>query len=256
LKTATFNDRIAEFGEESFRECFALQEVTIGKSVSAIGMSAFDGCVSIAKVNYLSEVCSGENANSSFDVRPTSYEGTELTPVGFDLIIGNGVKEIPDFCFAGSAVKTITFEAGSVCKKIGEGAFYNSELVMNCNLPNTLTEIGENAFYGSDITSVVIPDGVTVIPEFAFSSCHNLTSVTIGSGVTGISRFAFAGSEKIETITFKVAFVWYRTYSKEDWQNKTGGEVYDMSDPAANVEIINESFAAQCYWYRNDSYIT
>ena len=48
-------------------------------------------------------------------------------------------------------------------------------------------------FYNSNITSVVIPDTVTSIGDWAFRSCDSLTSITIPEGVTSIGDWAFAG---------------------------------------------------------------
>jgi hypothetical protein len=48
------------------------------------------------------------------------------------------------------------------------------------------------AFSGNGtITSVVIPEGVTIIGDAAFSSCNKLTSVTIPEGVVKIGEIAF-----------------------------------------------------------------
>ena len=44
------------------------------------------------------------------------------------------------------------------------------------------------------ITRVVIPEGVTDIPQGAFNQCTNLTSVTIPEGVLTISEAAFKGT--------------------------------------------------------------
>ena len=45
----------------------------------------------------------------------------------------------------------------------------------------------------SDLTSVVIPDGVTRIGVSAFDNCTSLTSVTIPDSVTYIGKGAFEG---------------------------------------------------------------
>jgi len=59
------------------------------------------------------------------------------------------------------------------------------------NLP--VTGIGLGAFRDDlNITSVTIPNGVTIIGESAFNSCHSLTSVTIPNSVTSIGKNAFS----------------------------------------------------------------
>lgn len=54
-------------------------------------------------------------------------------------------------------------------------------------------KIGERAFsYDTNLTSVIIPDGVTCIIESAFEGCKNLTNLTIPNSVTeGIGASAF-----------------------------------------------------------------
>ncbi|HIY45308.1 MAG TPA: leucine-rich repeat domain-containing protein [Candidatus Borkfalkia excrementipullorum] len=53
------------------------------------------------------------------------------------------------------------------------------------------------AFNSVSIASIVIPAGVTTIPDWAFSGCSSLTSVTIGSGVTSIGDFVSKTSTRL-----------------------------------------------------------
>ena len=53
-----------------------------------------------------------------------------------------------------------------------------------------------------NITSVVIPNSITVIARGAFYNCGNITTITIGSGVTVIDRDAFYGLSSLNTVTF------------------------------------------------------
>ena len=244
LQTATFNDCIKEFGEESFRECVLLQEVTIGKSVDKIGLCAFNDCVSIAKVTYLSEVCTGENASGAFSIQ----EGKEA--VTFDLTIGDGVKEIPQYCFSDSRVKAIVFAANSRCKKIAKGAFAYCRKLESCELPNSVTEIGEWAFYHTACTSFTIPDGVARLEEQTFGYNTNLTSVTLGSGLVSIDRFAFASCDNLASVNFKNKFTWYSTFDVEQWNNQTGGTEMDVTDPSVVAKIFCDNSGYKPYWYR------
>ena len=59
-------------------------------------------------------------------------------------------------------------------------------------LPDTVTSIGNFAFFNcTNLTSVTIPDSVTTIGMMAFADCTNLTSITIPNSVTSIGNWAF-----------------------------------------------------------------
>ena len=61
--------------------------------------------------------------------------------------------------------------------------------------------IYSGAFRGStSITSVVIPDSVTIIDSSAFSDCTSLTSVTIPNSVTSIGIGAFSNCDSLTSI--------------------------------------------------------
>jgi len=68
------------------------------------------------------------------------------------------------------------------------------------NLP--VTEIGYNAFIlNKNITSVNIPNGVTIIGQHAFGNCTSLTSVTIPNSVTSIENGVFGGCTSLTSVT-------------------------------------------------------
>ena len=57
------------------------------------------------------------------------------------------------------------------------------------------TKIADFAFYGHcDLTSMVIPDSVSMIGGWAFAECESLKSVVIPDSVTWIGPCAFSGT--------------------------------------------------------------
>lgn len=63
-----------------------------------------------------------------------------------------------------------------------------------------VTEIGFKALSNPDLTSVTLPDGLTVIGESAFDDCRALSSVTIPGTVTKIEKSAFWGCFGLKSV--------------------------------------------------------
>ncbi|HKW30193.1 MAG TPA: leucine-rich repeat protein [Verrucomicrobiae bacterium] len=84
---------------------------------------------------------------------------------------------------------------------------FAGSLVRALTIPGTInglpvTGIGPRAFYFCPgLTNVTIPDSVTCIRDYAFSSCANLRSVVLGNNVTNIGSFAFAFCSRLTGLT-------------------------------------------------------
>ena len=84
-------------------------------------------------------------------------------------------------------------------------------------------------FRDKDITSVVIPESVTVIGDRAFYNCSNLTSVVIGENVSTIGAYAFTGCSKLTSVEFKNPEGWKRdgtAISADDLRNPETAATY------------------------------
>lgn len=107
---------------------------------------------------------------------------------------------------------------------------------------NGASTIGDYAFYECELTSVVIPSGITEIGDYAFYNCGGLESVTIPDSVTtiGDSSFCNCGSSPIfdfGTTRTTIPSIDYSTFDGtyatfyvpsdlvEDWQTEWDGNV-------------------------------
>lgn len=77
------------------------------------------------------------------------------------------------------------------------------------NIPSTVTfdgvtysvtRIGESAFRSSSVTSVTIPNSVTIIEAYAFRNCTSLTKVNFGSSLKEIVGGSFRECSKLTSI--------------------------------------------------------
>ena len=90
-----------------------------------------------------------------------------------------------------------------VCWLGGMGTCTDTNVVIPATSPegDSLVSILQNAFYKTDITTVVIPDSVTVIDSWAFSDCTKLIGVKFGNGLEEINGWAFQDCTSLKYIT-------------------------------------------------------
>ena len=84
-----------------------------------------------------------------------------------------------------------------------ERAFMYCTELTSVVVPNSVTLIGERAFsYDSELVSAILPSRLTVIEGLTFTSCHSLVSVTLPDSLTTIKGKAFQSCESLPSITF------------------------------------------------------
>ncbi len=108
--------------------------------------------------------------------------------------------------FADTPLETLTFEEGSALTVIEQSAFENTKSLGAVSLPASLNTLGRAVFQSSGITSLHFADGIgiTEIPESAFAY-SNISSLTLPQGITLINHNAFRNTAALESVTFGTA---------------------------------------------------
>ena len=99
--------------------------------------------------------------------------------------------------------------------------------------------IAENAFIGNpEIQSVVIPEGVTVIEDWAVAHCDNLTSIVIPDSVTSIGDSVFSGCKSLMSILIPESVT-----SIRDWTFSNCSSLMSILIPDSVTSIGKNAFA-------------
>lgn len=109
----------------------------------------------------------------------------------------------PSSKYSGSIVipETVTLNYVSYSVTgIGDRAFDRGYYVTSVIIPNSIISIGDYAFQGCNFTSFTIPNSVISIGDYAFDNCSSLISITIGNSVERIGNYAFAGCSSLPSI--------------------------------------------------------
>ncbi len=159
-----------------------ISSIIIPEGVTSIGELAFTGCSKLNSINIPKSV--------------TSIGVAAFAAPGLTSITVNDENTVYKDGDANAIIETSSNTLIAGCK--------------NSTIPNTVKSIGNYAFYmafymAQGLPSIVIPDGVTSIGEFAFGGCTALTEMTIPSSVTSIGERAFYYCTDLATVTFEGA---------------------------------------------------
>lgn len=172
----------------------------------------------------------GAMSNYSMDTSPWAIYSESITKA----TIKEGVTTIGDYAFQGcTALTSASLPTGLT--SIGKYAFQRCEALVTINIPTTVVSMGIGAFYycsltsltlpegiknieqstftGNEFTSVVIPQGVTVIGVNSFCDCKQLESVTIPNSVQTIGEMAFQYCPKLASVAIPNSVVTIERYA-------------------------------------------
>ena len=237
LESITIPNTVTEIGYEIFQDCVNLKNVEIGSGVTSIERLAFKNCSALETI-----VCNAITpptiVSTTFDSSTysaatlkvpyssqTAYKNatywknfTNVEGLSYDFCV-DGIyykktssstvevtyKDIMNNVYTGSVTIPSTVKVNNVTYKvtaIGIYAFYMCKNLTSVTIPNTVTIIDGCAFEGcSGLTSVEIPNSVTYLGIDAFARCTGLVNMVIPNSVTEIDQLAFSNCTSMTKLT-------------------------------------------------------
>ncbi|MBQ2738601.1 MAG: leucine-rich repeat protein [Oscillibacter sp.] len=192
LKALTIPETVERIGENAFAES-GLTAVTIPAGAKSVEWRAFQNCPSLARVDFA--------ASCAVTLGAEAFDGCDALR---EVVLPAGVK-LGNKCFAGSGLEKVTFLGDTVemvdVNYVGDCAyiFQNCTALKEITLPAKQTRLVHGMFAGcSALERIVLPEGITVLPNSLFWNCTSLKEVSMGSGVTAIEHNAFENCASLE----------------------------------------------------------
>jgi len=183
-----------------FTGCTELTSITFSSNIKVINANSFSGCSKLTSVNISGDATIFAGGNPFPNC--SNLMEINITPSNNSLQSINGVvfdKEMKTI-IAYPGGKAGSYKIPDGIEIVGDAAFQSS-IISEVTLPNSVTSIGSGAFYACvDLTSAPIPNSVTSIGVNAFRYCRSLTSVTIPENVTSIGGGPFAACSSLTSI--------------------------------------------------------
>lgn len=212
LESVCMNDNVTTIGESAFENCSSLANIQIPDSVTSIGKQAFCNCTSLTNIigaNNVASIGSSVlmNATAYYENEENWHDSVLYLGSGAidnnsetkDIIVKNGTLCIAPHTFSDSNFTKIILPEGLL--HIGDRAFYNSDSLIEIEIPKTLKTIYGNAFESCNvITNIVLPENITMVGEIDFSFCEKLENIIIPKGVSNISYNAFDYCTSLTTV--------------------------------------------------------
>ena len=249
---------VTEVDDYAFMGCATMTSLEVGANVEKMGMGAFYLCTNLSSVVWNAKDCQAIQTEGS--VYPMFSTTDSITSFTF----GSSVEVVPAaLCAFMWQLQTLTIPAG--VWGIDAFAFYGCSSLQSITLPSTLTVLGKSAFTGCEaltktnftgtlkqwcemavsaggaptvfsrnlylndvlLTHADIPEGTTLVNDWAFAYDTCLVSVKVPNSVSYLGRYSFYACPNLETI--EVGNGVTELAVNEDGINYTFGEGRDLT---------------------------
>ncbi|MBQ4568599.1 MAG: leucine-rich repeat protein [Ruminococcus sp.] len=240
-------NNVTIIGNDAFRNCTSLADVTEYDNLSSCGAFAFYG-TPFQEQNPNQDLVMGSVLVHS------KASGVYTIP--------ENIKAISPYAFAQNK-KLTSIAIGDNVSSVGEGAFWNCSALEAVSVSSKVSHIGGYAFEGtkylnsvtdeflvlgngilvdvnSEDESVVIPSDVKQIGAASFAENSSLKSVAISEGVTSIGKGAFAQCTSLESVQLPASVV---SVEAEAFYNCTS--LKEVTIPET-VKILGDSVFLGC----------
>ena len=230
IHSVTIPESVTSIGQSAFESCLSLDSLIIKDAATSIGASAFDGC------SHLTTLSLGKNITTIGDY---AFQGCSYLT---NVTIPQSVTSIGRQAFYLTDLNTLTIK-GPI-KSMGYAAFAGCTNLTSLSLYDGIQTIGEGAFINStSLEAVTIPQSVTSIGASAFVNCSNLSTITIPEKVTTIESNTFNGCSHLESIMLPAGLTSFQDSLQGCPAGNPNGAIYYKNYKAAADALLADNDA-------------
>lgn len=199
---------VSRIADEAFINSKSLLEISIPRTITHIGGHAFKNCDALKVVNYNANNCVSAAKRKGGKIYPAFEDCKSIVELNF----GDDVVNIPKYAFWGcTGITEITIPDN--VKHVGGAAFMDCAGIvrLNFNAIKCLSMCSKEgakiipAFVNSQIYQINFGPFVTAIPDYAFFGCKTLTSITIPESITMLGGAAFRDCPNLTSVIYNAS---------------------------------------------------
>ena len=198
--------------DQAFGECYYLHDVRLPNDIE-IADSAFEGCGGLTAVDAVYLDLFGNPHYKLVKVFPHAFHYSipdNVVEIGNNVledcdnidsvVIPDSVKKIHSGAFSGSKIRRI--KIGNGVTELPAYCFSHCELLEEVDISDSITSIGQSCFADCiSIKSIQLSDNVAYLGANSFSGCKNLQSIKLGNSIENIFEETFAGCSMLTNIS-------------------------------------------------------
>ena len=225
LQNITLTDDLSHIGTRAFCDCSALTALTLPASLESLGMGAFRRS-GLRKLHLPKDI-----AVLPCDLLRDCVDLVEIT-------LPAGLKQIEESAFENCRSLT-NIDIPNGVESIGHSVFKHCICLQSLHLPDSVREIGTMHTFAfcAQLQSITIPYGIRTIG--GFGQCNRLQSVVLPDTIEQIDDFAFADCVALRHISLPP------TITNIGCAAFRGAGLLDLAFPD-NVAIVASDVARNC----------
>lgn len=252
VKSVYIPSTVTRVNTEAFENASKLEEIVCEEGGEYISV---DGCLYNSEGYILLKVPEAKTEIKEYaeNIRTISDNAFRNSSVK-EVVLPETVVNIREYSFAFSGVEKVVIPENVTL--ISEFAFYGSENLKEAVLPKGLEEIAANAFgHCSALTDIYLPYGLTCIEGSAFH-CSGLKSVIIPDTVNRITDYAFGyySADDIEFVKDEAFEIQGRSGTKaEEYAIENGFKFTDVSPEQPEIwYAYTDKLSVTLFWEQTD----